>query len=136
VLINGGLSLKYGIIKLKDDGIISYNLDSFNEGEEVIALPVEELQSEILRLKYYLEKSSDKAENIIKGRTRYKKTEISKIGDELTRARATVDSITKFQLQTSLDDFNWPELRVRKKKRLIISSGDIKSLADIKEGPN
>jgi hypothetical protein len=110
--------MRYGALKLRDKDMTSYNIDIFQEGEEVIAFPMEEFQREILRLKYYLEKSGDKAEDIIKGRVRLKKQEISKIGDELASAQKTIYSLTRFNLQTSLDDYEWPDLKTRKKRRI------------------
>lgn len=110
--------MRYGIVKLRDKGIISYNLDIFEEGEKVIAFSLEEFQIEIMRLKYYLEKSGEMSEKVLKGRIRYKKQSIRKIGDELISASKLIDSLTYFNIQTSLEDYKWPELEVRKRKRM------------------
>ncbi len=126
--------MKYGIVKLKESGLTSYNLDIFDNGEEIIAFPLEELQTEMLRLKYYLEKSTDKSNDIIKGRVRYKKQELYKIGEELDKAQNTVYSLTKFNLQTSLNDFNWPEVKTKKKRRLLAHRSQMPALAGINEG--
>ncbi|MDZ4172831.1 MAG: hypothetical protein U1C19_11780 [Methanobacteriaceae archaeon] len=123
--------MRYGALKLRDKDMTSYNIDIFQEGEEVIAFPMEEFQREILRLKYYLEKSGDKAEDIIKGRVRLKKQEISKIGDELASAQKTIYSLTRFNLQTSLDDYEWPELKTRKRKRINGNKAKIHDMATI-----
>jgi hypothetical protein len=123
--------MRYGALKLRDKDMTSYNIDIFQEGEEVIAFPMEEFQIEILRLKYYLEKSGDKAEDIIKGRVRLKKQEISKIGDELASAQKTIYSLTKFNLQTSLDNYEWPELKTRKKRRINGNKAEIHDMANI-----
>lgn len=125
--------MNYGIVKLRKDGLITYNLDIFDEGEEVIALPLEDFQTEMLRLKYFLEKSGDKAQDIIKGRVRYKKQGINKIGDELLRAKKTIDALTHFGVQTSLNDFDWPELKVRKKKRLADNRSRIQAIVGVGE---
>jgi hypothetical protein len=123
--------MRYGALKLRDKDMTSYNIDIFKEGEEVIAFPMEEFQREILRLKYYLEKSGDKAEDIIKGRVRLKKQEISKIGDELASAQKTIYSLTSFNLQTSLDDYEWPDLKTRKRKRINGNKAEIHDMATI-----
>jgi hypothetical protein len=123
--------MRYGALKLRDKDMTSYNIDIFQEGEEVIAFPMEEFQREILRLKYYLEKSGDKAEDIIKGRVRLKKQEISKIGDELASAQKTIYSLTRFNLQTSLDDYEWPDLKTRKKRRINGNKAKIHDMATI-----
>ncbi len=125
--------MNYGIVKLRKDGLITYNLDIFEEGEEVIALPLEDFQTEMLRLKYFLEKSGDNAQDIIKGRVRYKKQGINKIGDELVRAKKTIDALTHFGVQTSLNDFDWPELKVRKKKRLANNRSRIQAIVGVGE---
>lgn len=114
--------MKYGIVKLKEKGLTTYNLNIFDYGDEVIAFPLEEFQTEMLRLKYYLEKSGDKSEDIIKGRVRFKKQELYKVGEELTNAQNTIDSLTKFKFQTSLYDFDLPQIKTRKRKRLPINS--------------
>ncbi|MDP2836372.1 MAG: hypothetical protein Q8N97_05265 [Methanobacteriaceae archaeon] len=126
--------MKYGIVKLKESGLTSYNLDIFDNGEEIIAFPLEELQTEMLRLKYYLEKSTDKSNDIFKGRVRYKKQELYKVGEELDKAQNTVYSLTKFNLQTSLNDFNWPEVKTKKKRRLPAHRSQMPALAGINEG--
>ena len=126
--------MKYGIVKLKEDGLTSYNLNIFDYGDEVIAFPLEELQTEMLRLKYYLEKSGEKSENIIKGRIRYKKQELYKIGEELDRAENTVNSLSKFNLQTSIYDFDWPEVKTKKKRRLPAHRSQMPALVGINEG--
>jgi len=126
--------MKYGIVKLKENGLTSYNLNIFDYGDQVIAFPLEELQTEMLRLKYYLEKSADKSEDIIKGRVRYKKQELYKIGEELDRAQNTVNSLTKFNLQTSLNDFDWPEVKTKKKRRLPAHHSEMPALAGINGG--
>lgn len=126
--------MKYGIVKLKKEGLTSYNLNIFDCGDQVIAFPLEELQTEMLRLKYYLEKSADKSEDIIKGRVRYKKQEIYKIGEELDRAQDMVNSLSKFNLQTSLNDFHWPEIKTKKKRRLPAHRLDMPAWAGINGG--
>jgi hypothetical protein len=126
--------MKYGIVKLKENGLTSYNLNIFDYGDEVIAFPLKELQTEMLRLKYYLEKSCDKSKDIIKGRVRYKKQELYKIGEELDRAQNTVNSLSNFNLQTSLNDFNWPEVKTKKKIRLPSHLSEMPALAGINGG--
>lgn len=126
--------MKYGIVKLKKEGLTSYNLNIFDYGDQVIAFPLEELQTEMLRLKYYLEKSADKSEDIIKGRVRYKKQELYKIGEELDRAQDMVNSLSKFNLQTSLNDFHWPEIKTKKKRRLPAHRLEMPALAGINGG--
>ncbi|MCK9150604.1 hypothetical protein [Methanobacterium alcaliphilum] len=111
--------MRYGIIKLQDEGLTSYNIDIFDDREKVIAFPLEEFQLEIMRLKYYLEKSGEMSEMILKGRVRYKKQGIKKVGVELNSAAEIIDSLTHFNLQTSLEDYYWPELKVKKRKRIV-----------------
>jgi hypothetical protein len=126
--------MKYGIVKLRETGLTSYNVDIFEEGEEIIALPMEEFQTEMLRLKYYLEKSAEKSEDILKGRVRYKKQVIGKIGDEMISAKKTIDSLSQFNLQTSLEDFCWPEIKTRKRKRITGGKLIIPALVGVSEG--
>lgn len=126
--------MKYGIVKLKENSLTSYNLNIFDYGDEVIAFPLEELQTEMLLLKYYLEKSGDKSKDIIKGRVRFKKQEIYKIWEDLDRAQNTVNSLTKFNLQTSLNDFHWPEIKTKKKRRLPAHRSEMPELAGINGG--
>ncbi len=110
--------MKYAIVKLEKNCTTSYNLDAFNKEEEVVAFPLDELQVEMMRLKYYLEKSGEMTENAQKSQVKFKKREIRKAKNELEKASHIVTSLMKFETQTSLENFKWPETGIKKKKRI------------------
>jgi hypothetical protein len=123
--------MKYGIVKLEKNGINSYNLAAFNKEEEIIAFPLETLQVEMMRLKYYLEKAGEMTENATKSHVKYKKREIGKARNELEKASKTIGSIMKFEMQTSLENFKWPETSIKKKKRIYKHKSEIPALIGI-----
>jgi hypothetical protein len=120
--------MKYGIVKLEKNGITSYNLAAFNKEEEIIAFPLETLQVEMMRLKYYLEKAGEMTENATKSHVKYKTREIGKARNELEKASKTIGSIMKFEMQTSLENFKWPENSIKKKKRIYKHKSEIPAL--------
>ncbi len=123
--------MKYAIVKLEKNGTTSYNLGAFNKNEEIIAFPLESLQVEMMRLKYYLEKAGEMTENATKNHVKYKKREIGKARNELEKASKTLNSITKFEMQTSLENFKWPENSAKKKKRIYKHKSEIPALIGI-----
>jgi hypothetical protein len=80
------IKMKYAIVKVEKNGTTSYNLGAFNKNEEIIAFPLESLQVEMMRLKYYLEKAGEMTENATKSHVKYKKREIGKARNELEKA--------------------------------------------------
>ncbi len=110
--------MKYAIVKLEKNCTSSYNLGAFNKEEEIVAFPLDELQVEMMRLKYYLEKSGEMTANAQKSQVKYKKREIRKAKNELEKASKIVTSLMKFESQTSLENFKWPEIEIKKKKRI------------------
>jgi hypothetical protein len=126
-----GFKMKYGVVKLENNGISSYNLGTFKKEEEIILFPMKSLQVEIMRIKYYLEKSGEMVENATRNNMKYKKREISKAKYELEKASATIDSIMKFEMQTSLENFKWPEKNLKKKKRIYKHKSDVPALVGI-----
>lgn len=123
--------MKYGIVKLEKSGITSYNLAAFNKEEEIIAFPLGNLQVEMMRLKYYLEKAGEMTENASKSHVKYKTREIGKARNELEKASKTIGSIMKFEMQTSLENFKWPETSIKKKKRIYKHKSEIPALIGI-----
>jgi len=110
--------MKYAIVKLEKNYTTSYNLGAFNKEEDIVAFPLDELQVEMMRLKYYLEKSGEMTANAQKSQVKYKKREIRKAKNELEKASKIVTSLMKFETQTSLENFKWPEMGIKKKKRI------------------
>lgn len=110
--------MKYAIVKLEKNCTSSYNLGAFNKEEAIVAFPLDELQVEMMRLKYYLEKSGEMTANAQKSQVKYKKREIRKAKNELEKASKIVTSLMKFETQTSLENFKWPEIGIKKKKRI------------------
>ena len=109
--------MKYAIVKLEKNCTSSYNLGAFNKEEDIVAFPLDELQVEMMRLKYYLEKSGEMTENAQKSQVKFKKREIRKAKNELEKASKIVTSLMKFETQTSLENFKWHEMGIKKKKR-------------------
>ncbi|MDP3486276.1 MAG: hypothetical protein Q8S06_12305 [Methanobacteriaceae archaeon] len=110
--------MKYAIVKLEKNCTSSYNLGAFNKEDDIVAFPLDELQVEMMRLKYYLEKSGEMTENAQKSQVKFKKREIRKAKNELEKASKIVTSLMKFETQTSLENFKWHEMGIKKKKRI------------------
>jgi hypothetical protein len=123
--------MKYAIVKLEKNCMISYNLGAFNEEDDIIAFPLEELQVEMMRLKYYLEKSSEMTLNTQKSQIKNKKGEIKKAKNELEKASQIIISLMRFETQTSLENFKWPEIGIKKKKRIFRDKIDIPAIIGI-----
>lgn len=85
----------------------------------------------MMRLKYYLEKASEISENATKSHVKYKKREIEKARNELEKAWKTINSLAKFEMQTSLENFKWPENSKKKKKRIYKNKNQIPALIGI-----
>lgn len=123
--------MKYAIVKLEKNCTTSYNLGAFNKEEDIVAFPLDELQVEMMRLKYYLEKSGEMAANAQKSQVKYKKREIRKAKNELEKASKIVTSLMKFETQTSLENFKWPEIGIKKKKRIYKHKTNIPAIIGI-----
>ncbi len=123
--------MKYAIVKLEKNYTTSYNLGAFNKEEDIVAFPLDELQVEMMRLKYYLEKSGEMTANAQKSQVKYKKREIRKAKNELEKASKIVTSLMKFETQTSLENFKWPEMGIKKKKRICKDKASVPAIIGI-----
>ena len=123
--------MKYAIVKLEKNYTTSYNLGAFNKEEDIVAFPLDELQVEMMRLKYYLEKSGEMTANAQKSQVNYKKREIRKAKNELEKASKIVTSLMKFETQTSLENFKWPEMGIKKKKRICKDKASVPAIIGI-----
>lgn len=84
-----------------------------------------------MRLKYYLEKSGEMTSNAQKFQVKYKTREIKKAKNELEKASQIITSLMKFETQTSLENFKWPEIGNKKKKRICRDKIDIPAIIGI-----
>lgn len=123
--------MKYAVVKLENNGTVSYNLGAFNKEENVIAFPLESLQVEMMRLKYYLEKAKEMTENTQKSHVKDKKREIKKAKNELEKASEIINSLMTFQSQTTIKNFEWPEIVINSKRRRYKDKNDVPALMGI-----
>ncbi|MBU4535253.1 MAG: hypothetical protein KKF16_05420 [Euryarchaeota archaeon] len=110
--------MNYTITKIEDQKLISYNWESIPPEEEIIVLPRKELEETLLQVKEYLEKAAKNSEKITRGHVKYKKQALSRVGDDLNQAYSLVDSVDKFNLQSSIVQYQGPVVTSRKRKRL------------------
>lgn len=62
--------MKQAVIQIKDQNLLTYNLEVFQEDEQMIAFSLEDWEYGIGQLRYLMEKSTIMAEQILKGQVK------------------------------------------------------------------
>lgn len=110
--------MRQALVKIKDKNLISYNFHLFKEEEEIIIFSLTEFKSTLEELDSLLQESSQMADKVLQGQIKAKKEIIRQIGSKLKTSLTITESITSYNFQASLPDYQQLPLSTRKRRSI------------------